>query len=82
MSLSVLDHYIHSTSFLWKYYLIDYQQQTKREVLGELIARFPLYVKDHIENDASNKSDISTYVHCGGNVYTDPLPSNDKRPHM
>jgi hypothetical protein len=33
---------------------------------------------DHIENDASNSYSTVACIRCHGNVFTEPLPSNDR----
>jgi hypothetical protein len=33
---------------------------------------------DRIENDAANNSSVVACIHCHRNVFTEPLPSNDR----
>jgi hypothetical protein len=44
----------------------------------EIIAYFPSYDTDRIENDASNNFSIVACVRWRSNFLTEPLPSNDR----
>jgi hypothetical protein len=54
---------------------------TNKKFWEEIIAYFPSYVPDQIENDAS-KNSIVACIHCRGKVFTDPLPSTDRGIHV
>jgi hypothetical protein len=43
---------------------------------------FLWYVTDRMENDASNNYSIVTCIRCRGNVFTEPLPSNNRWIHI
>jgi hypothetical protein len=49
-----------------------------KEFWEELIAYFFSYDTDRIENDVSNDSIFARGILCRGNVFTEPLPSNDR----
>jgi hypothetical protein len=50
-----------------------------QEVLGRTNHLLFRYDMDSIENDASNNSSIVACIRCSGNVFTEPLPSNEMR---
>jgi hypothetical protein len=44
----------------------------------KLIAYFPLYDTDRIENDSAKCLYSCVCICCCGNVFNEPLPSNDR----
>jgi hypothetical protein len=53
--------------------------EKKQEVL---IVYFPRYDTNRTENDAANNSSIVTSVCFPGNIFTEPLPSNNRGIHI
>jgi hypothetical protein len=67
---------VFANQVIYNYFSTHYNVYNKK-FWEELIAYFPWYDTDRIENDASKNSSIAC-VRYRGNVSTDPLPSTDR----
>jgi hypothetical protein len=53
-------------------------EKQNKKFWEELIAYFRWYDTDRIEYDAPNNSSVVACFRCRGNVFTEPLPSNER----